>query len=136
MWFWYSVWVILWINWHMNAKKISCTTIQWICNVNVWGKIPQELAQFRCFWPFSNHKYSKDFWILTNRQHIALRNHAFFWGQNQIFIFRDIEAVKLQVSNIFGKGFYPTLWWINLENILKLILLVHTLWDWLGFCIL
>lgn len=51
MWFWYSMWVILLINWHMNANKLICTTIWWICNVNVWGWIPQEFAQIGDFRP-------------------------------------------------------------------------------------
>ena len=34
-----------------------------------------------------------------------------------------IEAVKPQVSDIFGKGFYHTIWWVNFKNILKFILL-------------
>ena len=37
--------------------------------------------------------------------------------------FRHIEAVKPQVSDIFGKGFYHTIWWVNFKNILKFILL-------------
>ena len=38
-----------------------------------------------------------------------------------------IEAVKPQMSYMFGKGFYPTLWWANLENILKFILLSYSI---------
>ena len=44
--FWYLVWVILWINWHMNAKKCRSWKLWWFCNVNVWCWIPQELAYF------------------------------------------------------------------------------------------
>jgi len=32
---WYLVWVIIWINRHMNAKKCRSSRVCWICNVNV-----------------------------------------------------------------------------------------------------
>jgi len=56
----------------MNTKKLSFTTIWWICNVNVWGWIPQELAQFGIFWPLNNQKYSQNFGISKKQERASL----------------------------------------------------------------
>ena len=74
MYFWYLVWVILWINSHMNAKKCRSWRLWWICNVNVWGWIPQKLARFGGFRPLHNQNYSQNFVISKNRQCASLRN--------------------------------------------------------------
>ena len=107
------------------------------------------------FPPSKKSKSTLNFLSIWKSSHASLKNHIFsfacedfeirkFLGVHFDFFtapifgdetwfsssdqhFQYIEAVKPQVSYMFGKGFYPTLWWANLENILKFILLSYSI---------
>ena len=118
--FWYSVWVILLINWHMNGEKILLYN-----NLVYLQCVRQDTPIIGPILGFSGVEQSKVFlnvWISKNRQHIALRNHfcegyvsskflklknskntfdcstpAYFCRQHPIFIFRQTFPIHCTV---------------------------------------